>query len=98
MVYKINVTRRPITPIDDALENRIRNYAGLFSGDNYTDTADYSLYLSGYSLDPDLTFKVKDFYKYNSIPGAKEGTEVLVPGRDGYISSVIEVSNGKPPS
>ena len=95
VVYKINVTRRPITPIDDALENRIRNYAGLFSGDNYTDTADYSLYLSGYSLDPDLTFKVKDFYKYNSIPGAKEGTEVLVPGRDGYISSVIEVSNGE---
>ena len=92
--YTITATRQQTTKINDALISKINAYAQLFAADNYTTEEKYSAYISNYSEYLDITVTPLNFYKYNSIPGATEGSEILVPGHKGYLSAEVEIYNG----
>ena len=93
--YTVTATRQSPTELNDSLISKIKAYAQLFTADNYCTEEKYTAYLSNYKQDLDITVKPLNFYKYNSVPGATEGSEILVPGHNGYLSSEVEITNGK---
>ena len=93
--YTITAIRQTPTELNDSLISKIKAYAQLFAADNYSTEEKYKSYISIYKEYLDITVTPLNFYKYNSVPGATEGSEILVPGHKGYLSTEVEISNGK---
>lgn len=92
--YNIKVTRAQ----PSSLETMASMITEAISKEVFTNDSvqsDISLIASNAVKNECCTVNVKDFYLYKAIGGAIEGDEVLVPGHKGYITAVIELSNGK---
>ena len=92
--YHITVTRLPVIPLDDKIQSEIVNAVKNFDVSNYITRSEYDKQISALAKKLDISIKVTDYYKYNSVPGAKDNYGTIVPGYNGYCAAVLEISNG----
>ena len=91
--YIITVTRQGSGGNTSALESVLKNAVGKLNCDNSTDAGALEKALNS-ALENGYTAAVADFYRMDAVPGAEDDYGEIVPGLDGYIGAVVNITNG----
>lgn len=90
--YTIIVTRNEVMDIETAATAISEKFSSIKFENETANADDLTKVLLGVVSPDGYDVKTDDFYLYKSIDGAREGNEVLVPGRNGYLAATVTVS------
>lgn len=94
VTFTITVTREAAMDLSKA-KQAVIDAAAAYNATNDTTQQNLQTALQEAVNAGSYTVTLTDYYMYKSIGGATEGEEVLVPGRNGYIAAIAEVTKGE---